>query len=86
MALSKHVNRALVFALLILYTFSQLYLVSQTLECSLSPVFPFWVLLLCITSWLTASIPYGLLVGLPASVFVLIEILCLWYTVFSIQA
>ena len=72
MALSKHVNRALVFALLILYTFSQLYLVSQTLECSLSPVFPFWVLLLCMTSWLTASIPYGLLVGLPASVFVLI--------------
>ena len=41
MALSKHVNRALVFALLILYTFSQLYLVSQTLECSLSPVFLF---------------------------------------------
>ena len=72
MALSKQVNRALVFALLILYTFSQLYLVSQTLECSLSPVFPFWVLLLCMTSWLTASIPYGLLVGLPASVFVLI--------------
>ena len=70
--MSKHVNRALVFALLVLYTFSQLYLVSQTLDFSLSPAFPFWVMLLCITSWLTASIPYGLLVGLPASVLVLL--------------
>ena len=71
MALNKHLNRALVFTLLCVYTFSLLYLVSQTLGCILSPAFPLWVFLLCMTSWMTVSIPYGLLVGFPASVLVL---------------
>ena len=70
--MSKTMNRVLLLVLLAVYAFSQIYLIADTLGCTLSPAFPFWTAALCLTTWLAVAMPFGLWTGLPASALILL--------------
>lgn len=58
-------NRLVILALLLLFTFSQLFLVLDTVGCSVDMLFPLWVIAVCIGNWLTTCAKRGLWIGLP---------------------
>lgn len=69
--MNKHLNRAANLLLLILAIFPQLYLIIESLGCTVSSSFPLWVLALCIGTWYAASFRRGILIGMPSSALLL---------------
>lgn len=65
--LKKHFNRAVCLALLLLYSFSQLSLIILSIDCHVQPAFYLWLVLICLSTWLTTVTGKGMWIGLPLS-------------------
>lgn len=61
----KSLNRLVNLSLILLGTLSQLYLLLDTTECTVSPWLPLWVAMVCLTMWFAFHIRHGLLICLP---------------------
>ena len=67
----KTLNRLVILALLLLFTFSQLFLIRDTIGCSVDALFPLWVIAICLGNWLTTCAKRGLWFGLPLTALLL---------------
>lgn len=63
--MKQTLNRLVILGLLLLFTFSQLYLILDTIGCSVDVLFPLWVIAVCVGNWLTTCAKRGLWIGLP---------------------
>lgn len=65
--MNKFLNRISNLLLLVLCILSIIYLIAQSFGCSIDESMPVWIVLLCITAWISASFRRGLFLGLPLS-------------------
>ena len=65
--MNRHLNRAVTLLLICLGIYPQLWMIIDTLELSVDPYFPLWLLALCVFTWAAAVFRPGLLLGLPLS-------------------
>ena len=63
--MKKALNSGITIALLLTGTISILYLTTATFRCSVSALFPLWVVLICLTLWLIGNLPKGIWIGIP---------------------
>ncbi len=64
-AVNRVVNRLVTLALMLLGTFSLIYLILDTLGCRVASYYPYGLLLLCLIVWLIAYAKKGIWIGLP---------------------
>ena len=69
--MKKHLNRFVCLALLLLFSYSLLFLILSCLGCTVQPLFYLWALALCVFVWLTTCTRNGMWIGLPASALLL---------------
>jgi len=65
--MNTRLNRAGNLLLLLLGVLPQIYLLSDTLQCTVDRRMPLWIVFLCCCLWAAASFPKGLLIGMPLS-------------------
>lgn len=66
--MNKAMNRAFALILLLLFVFSQSYLLSESFNIVVSPAAWVWVAALCASVWLAGVFRHGLFISLPLSV------------------
>ena len=69
--MKRRMNRAVILALLLLFTFSELELIRDTLGCTLGALYPLWCTAICLCTWYTTCSKRGLLIGMPVSALLL---------------
>ena len=65
--MNRRLNRASNLLLLFLGVFPQIYLLSESLDCTVDRSLPFWLAALCVFVWIAATYHRGLLIGMPLS-------------------
>ena len=65
--MNKLMNRVFTLALLLLFVFSQSYLIADSFNLSVSAAAPIWIAALCLSVWLAGVFRHGIFLSLPLS-------------------
>ena len=69
--MTRRFNQLTILGLLLLFTFSELYLIRDSLGCKVGPLLPVWIVLISLSAWFTTCSPRGLWLGIPLSALLL---------------
>ncbi len=69
--MTRRFNQLTILALLLLFTFCELYLIRESIGCTVGALLPVWIVLICLSTWFTTCSPRGLWIGLPLSALLL---------------
>ena len=69
--MKERLNRLVILLLLLLFSFSQLYLIRASIGCTVGALFPLWLAAICLCNWLSTCFKRGPWIGLPLAALLL---------------